>query len=1501
MGTQRVVLTMSLLAILLIVMAGAAPPAWAQGQMPPQAQPPPQRQAPQVTPAAPTTPWELKLALDQQPDAATGLAAPPANDDFDAALPIAILPYVATAYTVDATVAADDPAMSCGSGANSNTIWYRVQLAAAARLYIKSFGSDYDTVVAAFTGSRGALTAIACNDDFGGTTQSQIDFVAEAGVVYYLEVADYGAPGGGNLVLTVEAEALPVIDVPLDILLLQDETGSMGDDIGSLVALAPEIWNSVEGMAQAGFRMGVSGLRDYARYPWGDAGDWVYRRLQDLTAVESEFGAGVNLLTASGGYDTPEAQYAALYYALTPGHPCVDSDGGGTCTDPVDTPVGQQPSFRAGAKRVILLATDADCHEPANTSGYPGPSRDQTVLALKSANAALIGLVPGGAGYISCVDDLAAETGGSVENTGSSGQQVAEAIARAIGQFSSTPGAEGTSQLTVASQLEVTDAIRPRVIVFNPTGIIRTYQLKVYLLQGGIVRAAIERTVTVGATGSQLVSDITFGPWPQGAYTVRSELWLNDRPIDTQGPLDVRVIDPEKQKAINEAEKLRVAAYTEMNDMASMVAGRYEESLSDLILESITQLVSFLADDLLRTIGETAHIPAVKLESSISEITSFAAQILAWWQNKVEEPIHEAAHDAITTDFAPIRDGIDSRQVQYNDFVDSHSAFSWTDGMGGIVSRYVRAIRDRVEWEVIPGYNGVPPIYVGPTTLGWEDLNWTFLSWVLEYLGYILLALAILLLIVLAIKFTVVSLGLAVPLIIKSAAALISLILTKAGIAKYAGTWFLVLLTIAMHIQAVNYVAPAVQSQHGEGLDTLTSEIGVAAVGAGAVTAEVTRSGGALVVASQITNPGAAAINPLVEQSLYSPDGDVIDIALRPQAVAAGGSAQVAATFAYRLPPGAYRVVSALHDSEHVGAAATAVPFQVTAAAVTLDAALADTTLALGQPLAAAITVRNTSAVSNTGTLMLTAIASDGDHMDAWTLDLAPGEARTVDYTFVPQAAGAYRLQVGLTQDLIPLAVHDLAYVVGEGASIAINYAHAATYAPGAAVAIPLAVTNSGAAITTTVVAISILDTASTPPTPVIGKTCTVTVAPGATEVCAFTAPGAAFPGPGHYAVRTTLNGAAYRASDFYIEAVDTLFAEVYPDEIIYAAGDTVTLDISVRNATYALTDADLTVTSQGPDGVVTTAVVTQLGTGRYQAIMVAGPAGTHSVEVRLSKPDYRCIGNVAYFIVDDISVLNVAVEGRILLGATRPLTLTVYNEWGVPVVGASAVLSGTQELAAYFTDDAGQAVIYATAPVTDSYRLTVEKPGYAVTVQSVPVWIAPDVTPPFLVVDAPAATNVTPATVTGVTEPAAVVYVNGMAAPVDSGGAFSSAVPLFEGPNLVTITASDAVSNTVEMTRTIVLDTVAPALAVTSPAAGTVTRADTVEVTGQTEPGALVTVAGYAVPVSAADGTFRAWVLLAPGRNDITVRAADAAGNSSAEIRTVIRPRLLYLPLIRR
>ena len=253
---------------------------------------------------------------------------------------------------------------------------------------------------------------------------------------------------GGSIEVTKEV-ATPEIPPLIDILLLEDETGSFMDDIDELQTLAPAIWDAIAASG-ADFTMGVSGFRDFAQPdpdhyppdpPWGWPGDWVYRLLQDLTGTKATFVAGVNALTATSGAgaDTPEAQLEALHYLATPSHAAIDSNGDGDTTDSNDTPAGQQPTWRTGAVRVVLLATDATCHVngdstkdgDGNTVYWPGDSGTTsagvTADILNSEGIVVIGLTPWGTG-ITCVDTLATVTGGSVHATTATGEDIKEAI-----------------------------------------------------------------------------------------------------------------------------------------------------------------------------------------------------------------------------------------------------------------------------------------------------------------------------------------------------------------------------------------------------------------------------------------------------------------------------------------------------------------------------------------------------------------------------------------------------------------------------------------------------------------------------------------------------------------------------------------------------------------------------------------------------------------------------------------------------------------------------------------------------------------------------------------------------------------------------------------------------------------------------------------------------------------------------------------------------------------
>jgi hypothetical protein len=150
--------------------------------------------------------------------ASPAIAQPPANDDFDSATVVPGLPFTDQLDTTEATTAADDP--DCfGQGA---TVWYSFTPTTDLRVDANTLGSDYDTTLSVYTGTPGALTQIACNDDAAGSLQSRVRFDATAGETYFFMVGAFGGGPGGNLTFNLD-----VAPPPLELGLTIDPTGSV--------------------------------------------------------------------------------------------------------------------------------------------------------------------------------------------------------------------------------------------------------------------------------------------------------------------------------------------------------------------------------------------------------------------------------------------------------------------------------------------------------------------------------------------------------------------------------------------------------------------------------------------------------------------------------------------------------------------------------------------------------------------------------------------------------------------------------------------------------------------------------------------------------------------------------------------------------------------------------------------------------------------------------------------------------------------------------------------------------------------------------------------------------------------------------------------------------------------------------------------------------------------------------------------------------------------------
>jgi hypothetical protein len=159
-----------------------------------------------AVPSAIALPPPDAAAGPASPGAATPAAlplpalVPPANDAFGAAQAVGSLPFSAAADTLEATTAPDDP-LCVG---NSNSVWYAYTSPVTVWLAASTAGSNYDTTLAAYTGTQGALVQVACNDDTdAGSPQAEIAFLAQAGETYYLLAAALEDGGALHLALDI--------------------------------------------------------------------------------------------------------------------------------------------------------------------------------------------------------------------------------------------------------------------------------------------------------------------------------------------------------------------------------------------------------------------------------------------------------------------------------------------------------------------------------------------------------------------------------------------------------------------------------------------------------------------------------------------------------------------------------------------------------------------------------------------------------------------------------------------------------------------------------------------------------------------------------------------------------------------------------------------------------------------------------------------------------------------------------------------------------------------------------------------------------------------------------------------------------------------------------------------------------------------------------------------------------------------------------------------------
>ena len=142
--------------------------------------------------------------------AVLAILVPPPNDVCGGAVVISGNAFTTNQSTITAT-SSGDPVPSCaplGKG-----VWYAYTPATNGTLVVDTFGTGFDTVLAIYTGSCGALVQVGCDDDSGGSLSSRITLNVTGGTTYSILAGGYSSATGS---LPLHLNFTPVGGLPND-------------------------------------------------------------------------------------------------------------------------------------------------------------------------------------------------------------------------------------------------------------------------------------------------------------------------------------------------------------------------------------------------------------------------------------------------------------------------------------------------------------------------------------------------------------------------------------------------------------------------------------------------------------------------------------------------------------------------------------------------------------------------------------------------------------------------------------------------------------------------------------------------------------------------------------------------------------------------------------------------------------------------------------------------------------------------------------------------------------------------------------------------------------------------------------------------------------------------------------------------------------------------------------------------------------------------------------
>jgi hypothetical protein len=158
--------------------------------------------APETAPAATAT----ALPTASPDRSLTPTIAGPLPNDNPPGIAITTLPFSYSGDVTQAQIHAMEMASSCGSG--SQSVWFSYTGEQAMKLAADTFGSGYDTILDVYQGSLTSdlqnpgfetLVPLACNDNAGDSSESEVVFAATPGTSYVIRITTHLDSRGGIL------------------------------------------------------------------------------------------------------------------------------------------------------------------------------------------------------------------------------------------------------------------------------------------------------------------------------------------------------------------------------------------------------------------------------------------------------------------------------------------------------------------------------------------------------------------------------------------------------------------------------------------------------------------------------------------------------------------------------------------------------------------------------------------------------------------------------------------------------------------------------------------------------------------------------------------------------------------------------------------------------------------------------------------------------------------------------------------------------------------------------------------------------------------------------------------------------------------------------------------------------------------------------------------------------------------------------------------------------